>query len=311
MTRKILIVEDEEDIAKLLVALFNDLVNYETHRVKDGEEAILFTRTNNPDIIILDVHLPDITGYEVCKIIKSDPAISRTKVIMLSGMTQYSDKLKAWKVGADDYVDKPFSTSELITKVELLLTEYSDPVVLVDKYGNNLFTQDSRLSIMEKIQAHSLGVLHRATSIYIFNSKDELLIQKRAASKYHSPNKWANTCCTHPLPGETPFITAQRRLREEMGLVVALTEVFRYSYQADVGIGLTENEFNHVFFGVSDQDPEPNPAEVSDWMWVNIEKLKKELFRNPENFCPWLKICFNEVTNHWYRKLESSCIYYL
>ena len=113
------------------------------------------------------------------------------------------------------------------------------------------------LSTMGKIEAHRCGLLHRAISVFIFNDRDELLLQRRAAGKYHSPNRWTNTCCTHPLPGETPFASAQRRLNEEMGLGATLTEVFTFSYQADVGNGLIENEFDHVFFGVSNHESGP------------------------------------------------------
>jgi isopentenyl-diphosphate delta-isomerase len=180
-----------------------------------------------------------------------------------------------------------------------------DSVVLVDIYGRDLFNQDGELSIMDKIEAHYRGLLHKAVSVFIFNDRNEILLQRRAAGKYHSPNKWTNTCCTHPLPGETPFGTAQRRLSEEMGLVAALTEVFTFSYQADVGNGLIENEFDHVFFGVLNQNPNPNPAEVSDWDWVTIENLKQELIRNPQNYSLWLRRCFNEVVNH--RSLKSKC----
>ena len=170
-----------------------------------------------------------------------------------------------------------------------------DSIVLVDEYGHDLFNQDGRLSIMEKIEAHRRGLLHRAISVFIFNDRNELLLQKRAAGKYHSPQKWTNTCCTHPSPGETPFMAAQRRLSEEMGLVAILTEVFTVLYRVDVGNGLTENEFDHVFLGVSNQNPNPNPTEVSDWSWATIEKLKQELIRSPEEYSPWLRYIFSEV----------------
>jgi len=176
--------------------------------------------------------------------------------------------------------------------------EQRDSVVLVDEYGRDLFDQDGRLSTMGKIEAHYRGLLHRAISVFIFNDRNELLLQKRAVDKYHSPKKWSNTCCTHPSPGETPLMTAQRRLREEMGLIATLTEVFTFSYHADVGNGLTENEFDHVFFGASKQNPKPNLAEVSDWNWVDMEDLKQELIRNPEEYSPWLRQCFNEVINY-------------
>lgn len=176
--------------------------------------------------------------------------------------------------------------------------EQREYVVLVDEYGHDLFNQDGRLSTMEKMEAHCRGLLHRAVSIFVFNDRNELLLQKRTVNKYHSPEKWTNTCCTHPSPGETPLITAQRRLNEEMGLEAKLTEAFAYTYKADVGNGLTENEFDHIFFGVSNQNPNPNPAEVSDWNWVTIEDLKQELIRNPEEYSPWLRQCFDKVIKY-------------
>jgi isopentenyl-diphosphate delta-isomerase len=182
--------------------------------------------------------------------------------------------------------------------------EQLNSVVLVDEYGRDLLDSDGKLSVMEKIEAHSRGFLHRAISVFIFNDRNELLLQKRAVGKYHSPAKWTNTCCTHPQPRETPLMTAHRRLIEEMGLVSTLTEVFTFLYQADVGNGLIENEFDHVFFGISNQIPKPNPAEVSDWKWVTIEELKQDLIRNDKNYSPWLRQCFSEVIKHKFRELD-------
>ena len=181
----------------------------------------------------------------------------------------------------------------------------SNFVVLVDEYGNNLLNPDGRFSTIEKMEAHRRGLLHRAISVYIFNYRNELLIQKRAVDKYHSPGKWSNTCCTHPLPGDTPLITARRRLSEEMGLTATLTEAFTFTYQVDVGNDLTENEFDHIFFGVSNKNPNPNLAEVSDWSWVTIDELEQELIRNPKKYSPWLRQCFNEVVKYKLRELDE------
>ena len=178
-------------------------------------------------------------------------------------------------------------------------------VVLIDEYGRDLFDQDGGLSTMEKIEVHRLGLLHSAVSVFIFNDRNELLLQKRATGKYHSPGKWTNTCCTHPLPEETPILAARRRLSEEMGLVAALTEVFTFPYKADVGNGLIENEFDHVFIGVSNQNPTPNPAEVSDWTWVTTEELEQQLVGNPERYSPWLRQCFSEVIKYRLRELRG------
>jgi len=176
--------------------------------------------------------------------------------------------------------------------------EHRDSVILVDEYGHDLFNREGRLSTMEKIEAHRRGLLHRAISVFIFNDRNELLLQQRAVNKYHSPKKWTNTCCTHASPGQTLLVAAQRRLSEEMGLIATLTEALTFFYQADVGNGLTENEFDHIFFGISNQNPTPDPAEVSDWKWVTIEELEQELIRNPKEYSPWLRQCFSEVINY-------------
>ena len=181
--------------------------------------------------------------------------------------------------------------------------EQLNSVVLVDEHGHDLFNQDGRLSTMDKIEAHRRGLLHRAVSIFVFNDKNELLLQKRAVDKYHSSKKWTNTCCTHPSPRETPLMAAQRRLIEEMGLVATLTEAFTFSYRADVGNGLTENEFDHIFFGVSNQNPNPNPTEVADWNWVTVEELEQELIKNPKEYSPWLRQCLSKVIEY---KLQAG-----
>lgn len=121
MFKKILIVEDDKDIIRLLDIIFADLVDYETLYALNGQEAVNSTRTNNPDVILLDIHLPDITGYEVCRLVKSDPATSNTKVVIVTGMTQNSDYLKAKEAGADDYIAKPFSPDTLLHTLEGLL----------------------------------------------------------------------------------------------------------------------------------------------------------------------------------------------
>jgi isopentenyl-diphosphate delta-isomerase len=182
--------------------------------------------------------------------------------------------------------------------------EHRDSVVLVDIYGRDLFNRYGDVSTIGKMEVHGQGLLHRAISVFVFNDRNELLLQRRAAGKYHSPDKWSNTCCTHPFPGEAPRIAARRRLDEEMGLVAKITEVFTFLYQADVGNNFIENEFDHVFFGVSNQDPDPDPAEVSDWRWVTMGDLERALIKNPQEFSPWLRQCFDKVI--YYRSLKSS-----
>lgn len=177
-----------------------------------------------------------------------------------------------------------------------------DMVVLVDKYGNNLFDHTGSLCVIEKLDAHRLGLKHRAVSVFIFNDKDELLLQKRSAGKYHSPELWTNTCCTHTLPGESPDQTAKRRLYEEMGIITILNEIFTFSYRVSVGNDLIENEYDHVFFGISNEHPSPDSAEVSDWRWQSLKDLEQDLVNNPEKFSPWLSECFSEVIRNWYIK---------
>jgi DNA-binding response OmpR family regulator len=121
MTKKILIVEDEEHIIELLRAIFEGFVNYQVTYTRDGQEAIKVAQVNVPDIILLDIHIPELDGYEVCKLVKSNPTTSRTKVLMISGIPQNHDMLKSQEVGADDYILKPFTSATLINKIAALL----------------------------------------------------------------------------------------------------------------------------------------------------------------------------------------------
>lgn len=119
--KRILVVEDEEDVIELLYAMFDGLVGYEIFYAKDGEDALRIVRTDKPDVIILDIQLPKLNGYELCKLIKSEPAMTHIKIVMLSGMTQICDQLKAKEAGADDYITKPFTSTELVEKIDALL----------------------------------------------------------------------------------------------------------------------------------------------------------------------------------------------
>ena len=183
---------------------------------------------------------------------------------------------------------------------------HKDLVVLVDKYGHDLLDATGEISTIEKIEAHRRGLLHRAVSVFIFNDTGDILLQKRASDKYHSPLKWSNTCCTHPLPGETPFAAARRRLNQEMGLTAKLSEIFTLLYRINTDNGFIEHEFDHVFFGFSGQNPKPNPAEVSAWKWVAAQQLEQELAVKPEEFSPWLPLCFSEAVKHGLQIPESN-----
>lgn len=166
-----------------------------------------------------------------------------------------------------------------------------EQLILVDE-------KDNQIGTMDKLSVHQKGLLHRAFSIFIFNSKDELLLQQRAAHKYHSPLLWSNTCCSHPLNNDNISDTINRRLKDEMGLKCNMQHAFSFIYKCVFENGLTEHEFDHVYFGRSDDLPKPNPQEVKDWKYISLKNLQKEISSNPENFSEWLKICLPEVFRH-------------
>src|SRR6478752_348872 len=136
-------------------------------------------------------------------------------------------------------------------------------VILVDELDNAIGT-------MEKMEAHQKGILHRAFSILLFNSKGEILLQKRALTKYHSGGLWTNTCCSHPGPSEPIEVAARRRLLFEMGIDVTPSFAFKFTYQAALDHGLTEHELDHVFTAVFDGSPQINPEEVEDWRYMAL-----------------------------------------
>jgi len=166
-----------------------------------------------------------------------------------------------------------------------------EQVILVDQ-------NDNQIGLMGKMEAHEKGLLHRAFSIFVFNSNGELLIQQRALTKYHSAGEWANTCCSHQRDGESTLDAAHRRLQEEMGFDVELNEVFSFTYKKEFGNGLTEHEFDHVIFGQYDGAPVMNPEEVADWKYISIEDLKKDIELQPEQYTIWLQIALKEVETH-------------
>lgn len=161
-------------------------------------------------------------------------------------------------------------------------------VILVDE-------QDNEIGVMEKMQAHKEGVLHRAFSIFIFNSKNELLLQQRALSKYHSAGLWTNTCCSHPRPNETIKDAAARRLFEEMGLTSDLTIKTHFIYKSTFENGLTEHEFDYVLIGYTQAVPVINPEEVHNSKWKDIASIKKDLVENPQHYTAWFKIAIEQV----------------
>lgn len=160
-------------------------------------------------------------------------------------------------------------------------------VILVDK-------KDEAMGRGEKMWTHKKGKLHRAFSIFLFNSKGEMLLQRRAKAKYHSGGLWTNACCSHPRPGKNLDKEARRRLREEMGISCPLKEVFSFIYKANLG-ELTEHEFDHVFIGNHNKQPRPNKEEADSWRWIRPEKLKKDVRENPRKYTAWFKIIFKKV----------------
>lgn len=163
-----------------------------------------------------------------------------------------------------------------------------EKVILVDK-------NDQPIGEMEKMEAHEKGVLHRAFSVFIFNKKNELMIQQRALTKYHSPGLWTNTCCSHPREGEKTIDAAHRRMMEEMGFDCEITEAFSFTYKADVGQGLTEHEFDHVFIGKYNDTPNINFEEVEDWKFMSMDKISKDMKKFPDHYTVWFRIAFKEI----------------
>jgi isopentenyl-diphosphate delta-isomerase len=159
---------------------------------------------------------------------------------------------------------------------------------------------DEAIGEMEKMEAHKKGLLHRAFSVFIFNTKGELLLQQRALDKYHSGGLWTNTCCSHPRPGENTIDAAIRRLREEMGMETEIQPLFSFIYRAEFDNDLIEHEFDHVFSGVSDLLPIINKDEVASWKYISMEDLTADMETNPTNYTAWFKIIFSQYQKEIY-----------
>ena len=164
-------------------------------------------------------------------------------------------------------------------------------VILVDE-------NDNQTGVIGKLEAHRRALLHRAVSVFIINPKGEWILQRRALDKYHSNGLWSNTCCTHPGPGESNIESARRRLSEEMGIDCGLTELFNFTYREKLDNELTEYEFDHVFFGVSEKDPVINTSEVEEWEAVRYEDLREDILKNPAGYTYWFKEIFEKVNQY-------------
>ena len=166
-----------------------------------------------------------------------------------------------------------------------------EQVILVD-------TNDEKLGLMPKMEAHEKGLLHRAFSVFVFNDKNELMLQQRALHKYHSPGLWTNTCCSHQRDGESSLEAGKRRLLEEMGFQTPLKESISFIYTAPFDNGLIEHEFDHVMIGKYNDPPIINEDEVASWKWMNIEDVKDHIQKDPNQYTAWFKIIFDKFYKH-------------
>lgn len=165
-----------------------------------------------------------------------------------------------------------------------------EQVILVDE-------NDQQIGLMEKMAAHEQALLHRAFSVFIFNSEGKMLLQQRAISKYHSGGLWTNACCSHPRSTETVAEAAVRRLQEEMGFVTTIQPAFTFTYKAAFDNGLTEHEYDHVFTGIYDGEINVNPEEVENYGYGLVEDIELDIQQNPAIYTEWFKIAFPKVKN--------------
>ena len=166
----------------------------------------------------------------------------------------------------------------------------NDMLILVDQH-------DNPVGEMEKMHAHHKAMLHRAVSVFVFNSKQQLLIHRRADNKYHSAGLWTNTACTHPFPNESNEQAALRRLREVMGISIPnMKEIFHFLYKEDLGYGLTEHEYDHVFVGITDAVPQPDPNEVSEYKYASLEEIMEQIKLKLEDFTIWFKKIIQKIS---------------
>ena len=170
-----------------------------------------------------------------------------------------------------------------------------EQVILVD-------SDDREVGVMEKMEAHKQAILHRAFSVFLFNSQGKMLLQQRALTKYHSAGLWTNACCSHPRPQETLEKAVARRLVEEMGIETTVSKAFDFIYKAELPDELTEYEFDHVFVGIYDADVHPNHLEVANFVYQSIDEVSANLQSYPEKYTVWFKIAFPKVVA-WYQAI--------
>jgi len=166
--------------------------------------------------------------------------------------------------------------------------------------------QDEETGVAEKMEAHQHGWLHRAFSVFIFNSRGEMLLQQRALDKYHSGGLWTNTCCSHPRPGEDTRVAAERRLKEEMGFQASLEKVFDFLYKADFDNGLTEHEFDHVFVAEYEGPVNFNKEEVMNCSYHSMKEIAQSLEADPARYTAWFRLAFPRVQSWWNGYYKNS-----
>jgi len=162
-------------------------------------------------------------------------------------------------------------------------------IILVDE-------NDKQIGVATKKETHEQGLMHRCFSILVFNNKNELLMQQRAKEKYHSGGLWANTCCSHPEPGEEILEAAKKRLKEEMGFNCELQEDFVFHYRTEFDNGLIEDEVDHVLIGSYNGEVIPNPGEVDDFKWMKVEDIKQDMQEYPQEYASWFKLIIQKLT---------------
>ena len=164
-----------------------------------------------------------------------------------------------------------------------------EKVVLVDNSNN-------QVGLMPKMEAHLKGVLHRAFSVIIFNNNGEVMLQKRASTKYHTPSLWSNTCCSHQRENEDNISAGKRRLNEEMGFITQLYDFESFIYKVSFSNGLIEHEFDHILVGIYNGLPNINLDEVDGWKWISIDELVNDMKDNSEKYTAWFKIIINKYS---------------
>ena len=171
-------------------------------------------------------------------------------------------------------------------------------VILVNEF-------DEEIGVMEKLEAHQKGLLHRAFSVFIFNDQNEMLLQKRALDKYHSGGLWTNTCCSHPSENETILDAGVRRLKEEMNYKADLHTSFSFIYKVALDNDLTEHELDHVLIGKSNVNPVLNPDEASDYKWISIDEVSKDLIENKNSYTFWFNLIMSQYSNELLESLKK------